>query len=231
MRDMLMRAGRVLLDLLYPPRAECMGCGDKSGLERDWLCLACRQALAEHWAGALPPPEGGRFQGAAFAYYYSGPAGTMVRNLKYRGVRRLAEPMGRAMASAFKPLQPTGVDCVAPVPMHPRRLSQRGFNHAALLAAQAADRLELPVLEALERVRDTSQQARLQDAERRVNVRDAFAVRGDMRGRRVLLVDDVCTTGATANACADALLAGGVEAVYLLCFAKARKRDGDQDDA
>ena len=76
------------------------------------------------------------------------------------------------------------------------------------------------MLAALERVRNTRQQARLY-AEERQNMDGAIALRGDVAGRRILLVDDVCTTGATANACARALLDAGAEAVYLLCFAVA----------
>ena len=212
-----------LLGLIYPRRAACMGCGSRAGFPREWLCEDCRRLLARRWAGPGMPPPGGLFNGAAYGYYYGGPAGGLVRNLKYRGVTRLAEGMGRAMASAFAAIQPTGADCVVPVPMHKKRLRKRGFNHAALLAKEAARHLELPMLEALVRVRNTRQQARLPAAKRRRNMDDAFQTAMDMRGRRVILVDDVCTTGATANACARALLDAGADAVYLLCFAVAKE--------
>ncbi len=216
------RIGEAALGLLYPRRAVCMGCETSTGFPRDWLCEDCRTQLAGRWVGATQPPEGGLFAGAACAFRYGGPAGGMVRSLKYRGVWRLAEPMGRHMARAFEAIQPTGTDCLVPVPMHKKRLRERGFNHAEVLARQAAGHMALPVLDALERVRNTRQQARLPDAERLVNMDGAFALKADVAGRRVVLVDDVCTTGATANACAAALLAGGAEAVYLLCFAAAR---------
>ena len=221
------RALDALLGLVYPRRAVCMGCGSRAGFPRDWLCEDCRQLLAKRWVGAGKPPRGGLFRGAAYGYHYGGPAGGLVRNLKYRGVWRLAEGMGRAMASAFEAIQPTGADCVAPVPMHPRRLRRRGFNHAALLAREAAKRLDLPVEDVLARVRNTRQQARLPVAARRVNMAGAIRLAGDVKGRRVILVDDVCTTGATANACARALLDGGAEAVYLLCFAVASEDENE----
>ena len=217
------RALDALLGLVYPRRAECMGCGSKAGLERDWLCEDCRRGLASRWVGAAQPPAGGLIEGAAYAYLYSGPAGGMVRNLKYRGVRRLAEPMGRHMARAFEALQPAYIDFVTPVPMHRRRARMRGGNHALLLARQVAAHMDLPVVEALSRVRNTPQQARLSDAERLRNLDGAFALTADVAGKRILLVDDVCTTGTTANACAAALLRGGAAAVCLLCFAEARK--------
>lgn len=223
MSDVVERGIKALARLVYPVRAECMGCGSKAGFERDWLCEDCRQALANRWIGAAPPPGGGLIDGAAYGFYYGGPASGLVRNLKYRGIARLAEPMGRQMARAFEGLQPAHIDCVAPVPMHIRRVRRRGVNHALLLAREVASRLELPVEQALTRTRNTRQQARLSDVERLHNLDGAFAATEDVAGKRVLLVDDVCTTGATANACADALLKAGASAVLLLCFAQSRK--------
>ena len=217
-----MRPAGPLVEILYPCRAICMGCDSGAGLERDWLCEECRMELARSWLGAVGAPKGGLILGAACAYRYGGPAGSMVRNLKYRGIWRLAEMMGPHMARAFEALRPTCADCVVPVPMHSARLRQRGFNHAEMLAVQAAGPMGLPVENALARVRNTPQQARLGDAERLKNMKGAFALRRDVSGRGVILVDDVCTTGATANECAEVLLAGGAHTVYLLCFAAAR---------
>lgn len=222
--ERLKRGAGGLLKLLYPRRAECMGCGSKAGCDRDWLCEDCRRGLSERWLGATPPPEDGRIVGMACAFRYNGPVAGVVHNLKYRGVRELAGPMGRHMVQALAAIRPVDADCVVPVPMHRRRLARRGFNHAELLAGQAADRLGLPMLEALERTRNTPQQARLDDALRRENIKGAFALRADVRDRQILLVDDVCTTGATANACAQALLEGGAKAVYLLCYARAGEK-------
>ena len=219
-----LRSGlEALARLFYPARAVCMGCGSRAGFDRDWLCEDCRQALAGRWVGVNPPPEGGWIEGAAYAYVYGGPAGGLVHNLKFRSVSRLAEPMGLQMVRALEGLQPLRVDCAAPVPMHPRRLRQRGIDHALLLARAVAGELELPVAQPLIRTRDTRQQARLDGIERLHNLDGAFCVTGDVAGRRVLLVDDVCTTGATANACAETLRRAGASAVLLVCFSQARK--------
>ena len=212
-----------LLDIVYPRRAVCAGCGDRSGMARDWLCEDCRQALAGRWVGAMPPPAGGMIDEAVAAYYYGGPASGMVRSLKYGGAWKLAEPMGRHMVRALEIIRPVPADCVAPVPMHRKRLGERGFNHAALLAKVVAGALSLPLMDALERVRDTPQQARLDDEKRRENMLGAFAVKADVAGRRVLLVDDVLTTGATANACAQALRDSGAAGVIGAFFAVAGK--------
>ena len=224
MMEWVKRAGAGLVELVYPGRATCMGCDSGAGFPRPWLCEDCRRALADRWVGAGDPPPGGIIDGAAYGYVYSGPAVKLVHNLKYRGVWRLGEPMGRQMARAMEALSPLPVDCAVAVPMHPKRLRERGRNHAGVLAEQAAGRLGLPVLPALSRVRNTRQQAKLDDAQRLQNLEGAFALTGDVSGRRVLLVDDVCTTGATANACARTLLEGGAASVYLLCFARARQQ-------
>ncbi len=230
MKAALKRLAEGLAELVYPSRAECMGCGSRVGMPRSWLCEECRVALASRWAGPGHAPEGGLFDGAAYGYKYGGPAAGMVRNLKYRGVRKLSEGMGRAMAQAFEGLGNVGAELLVPVPMHPKRLRQRGFNHAAVLAERTGTGLGLPAAEALARVRNTRQQARLTGEERRRNMDGAFEVVGDVRGRRVVLVDDVCTTGSTANACAKALREGGAAAVYLLCYAVAEP-DSQEPDA
>ncbi|MBR2700066.1 MAG: ComF family protein [Clostridia bacterium] len=207
-------------NLFFPLRANCMGCGAATGCREDWICPACREALTQGWVGASPPPEG--LDAAAFAYVYRGAAVGIVTQLKYRGVTRLAGFMGGDMARAYRFIEPTGADCVTCVPMHPKRRVRRGYNHAELLARELSGRIGIPFVELLERVRDTPQQAKLEDDARRANVSGAFRALNAARGRRVLLVDDVCTTGSTATACARALRAAGAEAVYLVCYARAR---------
>ena len=216
----LKRLGGAALDLIYPRRAVCMGCGSAAGCREDWICPECRRALADSWVGAWPPPKG--IDGAAYAYVYRGPAAGIVQRMKYSGVYRLADFMAADMARACAFLGPTGADFVTAVPMHPKRLRQRGYNHAERMARSVAARMGLPYLEALDRVRDTPQQARLDEETRRGNMKDAFALRAAVRGRVALLVDDVCTTGATARACAKALKRGGAKRVYLLCYTVAQ---------
>ena len=220
------RAGRGLLGLVYPLRAVCMGCGTAAGCEEDWVCPECRQALASGWIGASPAPRG--FDGAACAYAYRGPSAGIVRRMKYSGVKRLADFMAGDMLKAYRAIMPTGVDAVVPVPMHEKRLRERGYNHAALLARAVAEGLGLPCLDALSRVRETKQQARLSGDERRRNLRDSMALERPVEGRRVLLVDDVCTTGTTARECLRLLKRGGAVNVYLLCYAQAKPKSGER---
>ena len=214
----------ILARLFFPSRANCVGCDCGAGFAGEWLCDDCRKELARLWLGARATPEVKGIEGSAYAYYYAGPVKGMVRTMKYRGAHKLAEPMAADMARAYAALLPTGADCIVAVPMHPRRLHARGFNNAEKLARGVGERTGLEYLDALSRTRYTRQQARLSRAVRIDNMHGAFACDGRVKGRRVVLVDDVCTTGATATACVAALRQAGAKAVYLLCYARADGR-------
>ena len=147
-----------------------------------------------------------------------------VGQFKYNDLRVLAGPLGSLMADRWECLRPGDrePDVIVPVALHPQRERARGYNQAALLADELSRQLGLPAVpDALVRVRDTMPQVGLSSHERRENVRGAFSCRGStLSGRRVLLVDDVCTTGATLEAAASALLDGGVESVWAYTLAR-----------
>lgn len=175
------------------------------------LCGRCRRGLQPFAAGAsLGPYEGG--------------LRTAIHELKYRGRRRVARRLadallGDARASALL----CQADVLVPVPLHPRRRRERGFNQAELLAFELGRRTGLPVAgNALVRRKDTAPQTGLSAARRRQNVAGAFSVRRRVRiaGRVVVLVDDVLTTGATALACARALQDAAAGEVRLLAVAR-----------
>lgn len=220
---LLRKLGALSLDLIYPRRAVCMGCKDMAGCDRDDLCEACRRELAENWVGPRIP--GGKFllDGAAYAHVYAGPAGGVVRRLKYGSVWILADEMGADIARVAKLMRMENLRFVTAVPMHPKRLRGRGRNHAELLARSAAKRLDAEYRELLFRTRNAPQQARLNTKERKKNLKDAFAVlpecREAVRGASVLLIDDVCTTGSTGKYCAEALRNAGASRVYLATYA------------
>ena len=119
--------------------------------------------------------------------------------------------------------QPVAVDVLVPVPLHSRRLRERGYNQSALLAAEVGKRNGLPVVtDSLVRLRHTKAQVKTAGAEERQrNLAGAFGCRNaKLAGRRVLVVDDVCTTGATLNSCATALRAAGAASVWGLALAR-----------
>jgi ComF family protein len=211
----------------------CAACRADVRLLGSPRCTVCGRPFASPGTGDHPcgtclhtPPT---FHTARAAGRYQGSLQALVRRLKFGGRADLARPLGRMLRAAFESGgQPQEVDWVVPVPLHRRRLRQRGFNQALLLAdamlatGAVASR---PVLNpaVLQRHRATAPQTGLDPARRRANTRGAFSVGAcaGLRGKRVLLVDDVFTTGATAEACTRALLAGGAQRVDVLTLARA----------
>ncbi|MDD4929459.1 MAG: ComF family protein [Gallionella sp.] len=199
------------------PAQPCVLCGSMghSGL---W-CKACDAAMPRLALPRCPvcahPGPGGEVCGqclknpplfdrtiAVFSYQF--PVDRLIQSLKYH--EQLA--LGRVFAEKLKACtEPNDLpDCVIPMPLHPSRLKNRGFNQARLIAAPLAKSLHRPLLDhACHRVRDTPSQTSLPWPERSKNMRGAFSCEMDLSGMRVALVDDVLTTGASLNALADAV--------------------------
>ncbi len=186
----------------------CPRCGfpsESDGAARAGPCLACLKRA---------PP----FRTAEAPFLFGGALARAVRRLKWGRQPELGRPLGALLPKRLL----EAADLVVPVPLHPRRLRAREFNQSALLAIEVARRRRPVDLRALERTRDTPPQSALGVAERRRNVRGAFrARRSSVEGRRVLLVDDVFTTGATCEACTLALLEAGAAEVAVLTLARA----------
>jgi ComF family protein len=176
------------------------------------FCPACARTLA-------PPVETRPGEIAAFAY--GGALAQAIASFKYAGRPDRARPLAQLLRRALGPLRADPPDFVVPVPLHPSRLVARGFNQAALLAGPVAHDLGARFAPlGLARVRETAAQAGLDREARLHNVREAFAARRPrFTGARVLLVDDVRTSGATLAACEWALRAAGAEEVGSLVLA------------
>jgi ComF family protein len=216
---------RALLDLLLPPR--CPGCGREGAL----LCERCGAPLRrrlEEPAGvpiglpaAMPP---GLLQ-LEWCAMYSGPVREALHALKYRGERRLAEPLAEALAERWRRAG-RGGDLLTWVPVHPSRRRERGFDQAELLARHMGHVLGLPAAPLLERRERTSAQHALGHAERAANTVGAFGPSGEAGGRHrgawVVVVDDILTTGATLAGCAAVLRRSGFEAVSAATVARDR---------
>jgi len=149
----------------------------------------------------------------------------LIHLYKYGRVQTLAKPLGDLLAAALPREQ--RFDAVTAVPLHWRRQWQRGFNQSELLARLMAARYGIPVVRALRRVRATPTQAGLSNTRRRQNVDTAFACRRGaqaLAGKRILLIDDVLTTGSTAASCARVLKGAGAARVALLAVARVDRR-------
>jgi ComF family protein len=145
-----------------------------------------------------------------------------IHRFKYGGFKALARPLAELLARNLES-RPLLAEVLVPVPLHPLRLRDRGYNQSGLLVRELGRLTGLPVEEGtLFRQRNSPAQVRTPDSEeRRSNVSDAFGCRNDgLRGRRVLIIDDVCTTGATLNSCAIALKTVGTASVWGLALAR-----------
>lgn len=202
-----------LLALLFPDR--CASCGCFGAL----FCPTCQSALRPYPA-AHPPPH---IDDASVSFIYGGPLREALHSFKYSRVRRMADPLGDLLAAHLR-ARPLPADALLPVPLHPRRLAERGFNQSEELARCLSRTLGLPLLTTgLTRTRDTEHQARLDACTRQTNMRDAFVWQHSAPPpARVLLVDDVLTTGATVGACAQALRAAGTREVRAIALARSK---------
>ncbi len=238
---------RQLANFLYPPR--CAVCGDRFGLEAQRrvcdpclarvekiprpicsLCGAPMQsagAIEDRCASCLDRRPNFASARAVARYRPSAESDrrslpSLIRRHKYGLDQSLAKALAEFLGEEL-PYSSADCDVVVPVPLHPRRLWWRGFNQAALLAMTISRRLEKPLeVEALRRSRMTTPQTSQDHDARRRNVRRAFAVTRPARikGRRILLIDDVMTTGATVDECARVLMAAGAARVDVLTLAR-----------
>jgi ComF family protein len=234
---------RLAAQLLWPAR--CAACN--AFVPEDWaFCENCKLSVSElervcHGCG-LPLDdgcaEGGRCHGCRVkplpfsrvwaVLAYGGATTEAILHLKHGGRRHLARPLGALLAPALAAAVDSGVDTLCPVPLHPRRLRQRGFNQALELLRSAEKLARRPaarpllVPSGLRRIRDTPALGWESPASRRRIVAGAFSVDrpGWARDRRILLVDDVMTTGATLAACTRVLLKAGAADVQVMALAR-----------
>ena len=208
---MVMKFLGFILDILYP--FVCVGCGR----EGSPICERCSSNLRRVYL----------FEASSFVEYifypfvYEGTVRDIVLLFKYGGVRAFSRFMGEEMGVFYKE-RGFPVDVVVPVPLHRGRLRERGYNQAELLAVEVGRVLGIPVdTSSLLRVKSTRPQATIKGRDERMrNVRGVFRAAGSFEGRRVLLVDDVFTTGATMEECGRVLKGAGAERVYGLAFAR-----------
>jgi len=206
------RVLHALFDLLCP--RECTACGEAPAEDAPF-CLACGLPIA---------PAPGELAGVPIvvAGTYAPPLARAIARMKFEGRPDFVAPLATLLAPSARRLGLGPNDAWVPVPLHRSRLAERGYNQAALLAralAHATGAAFAPRV--LERLRATDQQARLTREERLVNVEGSFRARRPWTRGRVVLVDDVLTTGATAKGCIDALKSRGSEVIAVVALARA----------
>ena len=206
---------RGLLDLLAP--RDCPACGLGVPPGEEGFCLACRPLVELTDEDTQPPAEN------AGLFVFGGPLADAIRHVKYGRRSEHLPFLGRLFADGAAAPYFGKVDVIVPVPLHPRRLRARGFDQTALLCRPLARALDVPLdLGRLRRIRDTPPQAALPHASRPANIRAAFRARPTTDRPRILLIDDVRTTGATLQEAAQAL-APFASSISTLTFATSAK--------
>ena len=248
LKNVLNQVTRSALDLLLPMR--CLGCGKEGGLlcppciaalprleppfcdicadlGVSGICRDCRERLGSSSQG-IKGKEG--LAGVRAPYLMQGAARQTIHQFKYRNVRVAAPLLGRLLAD-YLSANPIPGDVLVPVPLHPRKLRERGYNQAGLLAREVSKLTGLPVAEKLlYRTRNTPPQARTSGRQQRVeNMEGVFTCPTDATGMSLIVVDDVSTTGSTLAACAAALKETGALSVWGLTFAKEARQSPTPD--
>jgi len=230
--DLVQEIKRGLLDLLFPPRCVscreigsllCTKCRDEFELVEPPLCPHCGRPMTSDRLCSLCRREPLQIDGIRSVAYFEGTLREVIHHFKYYNKQDLAIPLGKLMGDYWEK-NPLPAEIIVPVPLHVDRLRERGYNQAALLAREFGRSTGLPISEnSLVRVRATRPQVELSVQERKENVCDAFRCSSaELKDRRVLLIDDVCTTGATLEACSIALRQADVRSVWALTLARAR---------
>lgn len=223
-----------VLNLVYPPRCAacrkagssfCPDCREKLTYLTPPLCPVCGYPQPAgpktcHQCRHNPQPDLDAIRSAAF--FDDSPLRKAIHRLKYQNEKSLAAPLATLLAECYH-ANNLHTEVIVPVPLHQARYKERGYNQSTLLARALSQILQQPVDDkTLIRHRVTQSQMTLKAQERQVNVKDAFSCRSaNLANKTVLLIDDVCTTGATLNACAQALKTTGVSQVYGLTLARA----------
>jgi ComF family protein len=230
-----------LLSLLYPPLCEvcsddvepgeylCASCSDNAPRIRPPFCAKCSEPFVGAITGSFSCANCRHrtlyFDAAVSVYRSRGIVRKLMHEFKYGGHQHLRHPLGRWLCETLQDarLADRNFDAVVPVPLHPARQRERGFNQAELLAKVLSSSSAIPLRPALERIRYTTTQTQFDRSARIENLRGAFRLRKneDVRSLRVLLVDDVLTTGSTLSECARVLKDAGTISVHAITAARA----------
>ena len=235
-----------LTDLLLPRPRACVLCGAQH--KQGWLCLSCRNLMdiyrsepicrlcgryllpypgAEGFSVECPECSSGGswpFTAARAVGAYEGLLKEAVRQLKYNNARWLAEPLASLLAEVYERAKCfSGVEIIVTVPMSKRKLRQRGYNQAELLARELRGLIKIPIQSAVVKVFDTPAQVGLSRSEREENLNGVFKLTGpSVKGKKIIVIDYIFTTGSTLSAVTSALTAGGARETVGLTLAAGR---------
>lgn len=219
-----------LLNLLFPPK--CILCRHVLRDQELDLCRSCRVDAPEYPAGMIKKSVSDKndlhfLDSFTAVWYYEGYVRRSILRYKFRRARNLAGGFGRLLAMKIRSDYADGFDLISFVPVSPQRRRKRGYDQAELLAAAAGSELGMKYVRVLKKIRNNPPQSGTSGAHRKANVLGAYRVESEdnVRGKRILLVDDVLTTGATADECARMLMTAGAAEVRCAVLATPRKKN------
>lgn len=227
-------------DWIYPPK--CIICQNILSLELPrWFCEQCRQKLVyiekpvcikcgrqaenENTTCPLCAHKTFSFHRNVSLFVYDGDIKDVIHRFKFGNHPEFGEGLAILMAEVFMREFDSQIDCIVPIPMHRKKERSRGFNQAAILANGVSKAIGVPVCTGLSRKKQTKPQGSLSAAEREENVKNAFEVKERMffQNKKVLLIDDVFTTGSTVESCAKTLISAGAKEVSSLTLSSTRQ--------
>lgn len=224
-----------IIQVLFPSDIKCIVCGDEIVPNRYGVCDKCSFDLNGNYCVRCGRHKVGMgeycgecakqnlyFDEARSSVVYDRCASKIIQRFKYGDAKYLAEPLSEYLLDTLVETDWT-FDCFTFVPIHKKRLKRRGYNQAELLAASLSEKTTKPCVKLIDKIKPTSNQARLSREEREINLKDSFAACAKPP-ERVALIDDVMTTGSTANECAKVLKRAGAKVVYVLTFASVPER-------
>lgn len=236
---------QALLNLLFPA-CRCIYCGQERIIDASGLCQDCQNIfekgqsdftscilcpifipLSEKYCANCRLGQKHSFDGAVAVFPYGGAIRDVIHDFKYRGAVKWARPLGLLMKERVKKdARFIDINMVIPVPLHEHRLKLRGYNQSELLAKEISRELDLPLAaHALCRFKDTPSQTGLTKTRRHENLLNAFQIKdaNAIKGKNILLVDDIYTTGATVESCAQIMKNGGAKSVYVVTCAAGKR--------
>lgn len=227
---------KLILDLLYPARSKCNICGRTGAgaacsiclASLDYLqgatCLHCGKQLSEQYGDSICPDckvGDFYFERAYSCFEYSGMGKELIYKFKYEGKTQLSGVIAGLMEERLRN-ERLSTDIIVPVPIHENKLKLRGFNQSYLVARELGKRLGKPVIDCLERIKETKEQYNLDRVERHLNIVNAFSIKlmyNIDKYKSILLVDDIYTTGSTVNECSKVLKRLGAKTIYVITAA------------
>lgn len=207
--------------LLFPPK--CVLCGKLLEKEEKDLCLECRSS---YQTNSIIKNRWLFLDSFLFVWYYEGNVRKSLLRYKFRGARRYAPAYGRVLVRKILQELPEGFDILTWIPVSAKRKASRGYDQVELIARAVGKELGIKPIPLLKKVRDNRPQSSLaDDSKRKLNVADVYRFRSDIdiSGKRILLLDDILTTGSTAEEAAKILHGAGAKEVHCAAMAAARK--------